>query len=67
MRLMIFERLQGGLSMNETDNRENLQCFVQESIGDIVDKTANMHFVFDEWTHSESFHILRHTFIRVAK
>ena len=48
---MIFERLQCGLSANEIDKKENLQCFVQESVGDIVDKAANMHFVFDEWTH----------------
>ena len=48
---MIFERLQCGLSANEIDKKENLQRFVQESVGDIVDKAANMHFVFDEWTH----------------
>ena len=49
--LMIFERMQCGLDPNEIDDRENLLCLVQESIGDIVDKAANMHFVFDEWTH----------------
>ena len=64
---MIFERLQSGLSMNEIDNRENLQCFVQESIGDIVDKTANMHFVFDERTHRETLHVLRDALVRITE